>query len=119
MEAMKRSLVRYENPHGNPELKRQIAKRMPGQARQAITDEMVVTSGCIEAVSLCLQAVGNAGDTVVVESPTYPWFLQIIEDQNQFALEIPTDPQTVSRPSRRAFGWDGPCRAVLTTGSSA
>jgi DNA-binding transcriptional MocR family regulator len=55
---------------------------------------MVITSGCIEAVSLCLQAVGGAGDTVVVESPTYPWFLQIIEDQNKFALEIPTDPRT-------------------------
>jgi len=94
MEAMKRSLMRYENPHGNPELKRQIAKRMVGQARRSITDEMLVTSGCIEAVSLCLQAVGGAGSTVVVESPTYPWFLQIIEDQNKFALEIPTDPQT-------------------------
>ncbi len=94
MEAMKRSLMRYENPYGNPELKRQIAQRMLGQARRAITDEMLITSGCIEAVSLCLQAVGGAGDTVVVESPTYPWFLQIIEDQNKFALEIPTDPLT-------------------------
>lgn len=94
MESMKRSLMRYEKPYGNAELKRQIAKRMVGQARQSITDEMVITSGCIEAVSLCLQAVGEAGDTVVVESPTYPWFLQLIEDQNKFALEIPTDPQT-------------------------
>ncbi len=94
MDAMKRSLMRYENPYGNPELKRQVAKRMVGQARQAAMDEMVITSGCVEAVSLCLQAVGNAGDTVVVESPTYPWFLQIIEDQKMFALEMPTDPQT-------------------------
>jgi DNA-binding transcriptional MocR family regulator len=94
MEAMKRSLMRYEKPYGNDELKRQIAKRMVGQARQAVLDEMVITSGCIEAVSLCLQAGGAAGETVVVESPTYPWFLQIIEDQNKFALEIPTDPQT-------------------------
>jgi DNA-binding transcriptional MocR family regulator len=94
MEAMKHSLMRYENPYGNPELKRQIAKRMVGQAPQAVTDEMLITSGCIEAVNLCLQAVGSAGDTVVVESPTYPWFLQIIEDQNKFALEIPTDPRT-------------------------
>jgi DNA-binding transcriptional MocR family regulator len=94
MDGMKRSLMRYENPYGNPELKRQIAQRMVGQANQALTDEMVVTSGCIEAVNLCLQAVGGPGDTVVVESPTYPWFLQLIEDQNKFALEIPTDPQT-------------------------
>ena len=93
-EQMKRSLMRYENPYGNPELKRQIAKQSLGQARQAVTAEMAITSGCIEAVNLCLQAVGSAGDTVVVESPTYPWFLQMIEDQNKFALEIPTDPQT-------------------------
>jgi DNA-binding transcriptional MocR family regulator len=94
IDAMKTSLMRYENPYGNAELKRQIAKRMVGQARKTDMDEMVITSGCIEAVSLCLKAVGNAGDTVVVESPTYPWFLQIIEDQQMFALETPTDPRT-------------------------
>jgi DNA-binding transcriptional MocR family regulator len=94
MEAMKRSLMRYENPYGNAELKRQIAKRMVGQVRQTVLDEMVITSGCIEAVNLCLRALGDAGDTVVVESPTYPWFLQIIEDQKKFVLEMPTDPQT-------------------------
>ncbi|BBO83635.1 GntR family transcriptional regulator [Desulfosarcina ovata subsp. sediminis] len=94
MEAMKRSLMRYEDPYGNAELKRQIAKRMIGQTRQAVLDEMVITSGCIEAVNLCLRAIGDSGDTIVVESPTYPWFLQIIEDQNKFALEMPTDPQT-------------------------
>ena len=94
METMKRSLMRYENPYGNAELKRQIVKRMVGQARRTVLDEMVVTTGCIEAVNLCLKAIGDAGDTVVVESPTYPWFLQIIEDQNKFALEMPTDPQS-------------------------
>jgi hypothetical protein len=31
---MKRNLMRYEKPYGNDELKRQIAKRMVGQARQ-------------------------------------------------------------------------------------
>lgn len=94
IQAMKHNLMRYESPYGNAELKRQLAKRMVGQARKNIADEMVITSGCIEAVSLCLKAVGTAGDTVVVESPTYPWFLQIIEDLNMFALEMPTDPQT-------------------------
>lgn len=94
IDTMKRSLMRYEDPYGNAELKRQIVKRMVGQARRSVLDELVVTSGCIEAVNLCLRAVGDAGDTVVVESPTYPWFLQIIEDQNKFALEMPTDPQT-------------------------
>jgi DNA-binding transcriptional MocR family regulator len=94
MDAMKRNLMRYENPYGNAELKRQIAKRMVGQARRSAMHELLITNGCIEAVGLCLQAIGGAGDTVIVESPTYPWFLQIIEDQKMFALEMPTDPQT-------------------------
>jgi DNA-binding transcriptional MocR family regulator len=91
---MTHSLMRYEDPYGNLELKRQLAKRMVGQARQPMMNEMVITSGCIEAVNLCLRAVGETGDTVVVASPTYPWFLQIIEDHHKFALEMPTDPQT-------------------------
>ncbi len=94
MDIMKRSLMRYEAPYGNAELKRQIVKRMVGQARQSAMDEMIVTGGCIEAVNLCLRAIGGEGDTVVVESPTYPWFLQIIKEQNKFALEVPTDPQS-------------------------
>jgi len=94
IESMKNSLMRYENPTGNPELKRQIAKRMVGQAQRDAMDEITVTTGCLEAVNLCLQAVGSAGDTVIVESPTYPWFLQLIEDHNMFALEMPTDPRT-------------------------
>ena len=59
LEAMKRNLMRYEDPHGNAELKRQIARRMVGQARQTVMDEMVITSGCIEAVNLCKRWIGK------------------------------------------------------------
>ena len=107
MEAMKRSLMRYEKPYGNDELKRQIVKRMVGQARQAVLDEMVVTSGCIEAVSLCLQAVGSVGDTIVVESPTYPW----TEKGLSFTV------RRFPKPFRRGCGWAGPFRGAMPTGS--
>jgi DNA-binding transcriptional MocR family regulator len=87
------ALTTYENPYGNARLREQIAKRsLPMMAVHDI-DDLVVTNGCIEAVGLCLQAVAGPGDTVVVESPTYPWFLQLIEDLNMLALEVPTDPQ--------------------------
>ena len=86
-------LATYENPYGNPGLREQIAKRtLPAGPVNGI-DDLVITNGCIEAVGLCLQAVARPGDTIVVESPTYPWFLQLIEDLNMLALEVPTDPQ--------------------------
>ena len=92
--ALQLLLARYENPYGNLELRKQIARRMSALSRPAAIDEILITSGCVEAVHLCLQAVANAGDTIVVESPTYPWFLQLIEDLKMYALEVQTDPHT-------------------------
>jgi DNA-binding transcriptional MocR family regulator len=87
-------LTLYENPMGSVNLRRQIAKRTLPVSHRATPDDIVITNGCIEAVSLCLQAIAGPGETIVVESPTYPWILQVIEDQGMFALELPTDPET-------------------------
>jgi len=84
----------YENPTGNKVLRRQLALRGIDLLQKTGIDDIVVTSGCIEAVSLCLQAAAKPGDTILVESPTYPWFLQLIEDLNMLALELPTDPSS-------------------------
>jgi DNA-binding transcriptional MocR family regulator len=84
----------YENPTGNIPLRRQLARRSIDLLQETSIDDIVVTSGCIEAVSFCLQAVARPGDTILVESPTYPWFLQLIEDLNMLALELPTDPSS-------------------------
>ena len=89
---MTTALTTYENPYGNPALREQIAKRALHTGAVSDIDDFVITNGCIEAVGLCLQAVARPGDTIVVESPTYPWFLQVIEDLNMLALEVPTDP---------------------------
>lgn len=38
--------------------------------------------------------VARPGDTILVESPTFHGFLQLIEDLNMYALEVPTHPET-------------------------
>jgi DNA-binding transcriptional MocR family regulator len=90
---MQRLLSTYEDPTGCAALKQQIARRHLDLPRAPALEDIVVTNGCIEAVSLGLRAVAGPGDTIVVESPTYPWFLQVIEDLRMRALEVPTDPQ--------------------------
>ncbi len=87
-------LTLYANPAGSADLRRQIAKRTLSISQPAAPEDIVITNGCIEAVSLCLQAIAGPGETIVVESPTYPWMLQVIEDLGMFALELPTDPAT-------------------------
>ena len=91
---LKSNLSTYEHYLGNPDLRRQISQRMSTLCGPASSNRIVITNGCIEAVTLCLKAVTRSGDTVLVESPTFPWFLQVIEDLNLHALEIPTDPQS-------------------------
>ncbi|UCF82760.1 MAG: PLP-dependent aminotransferase family protein [Desulfobacteraceae bacterium] len=89
---MKDIITNYENPSGAFQLRRQIAKRTLGVSNKVTVDEIIITNGCMEAVNICLRAVAKPGDTIIVESPTFFCFLQLIEDLNMLALEIPTDP---------------------------
>ena len=87
-------LSTYDNPAGGEHLRRQIASRSLTLFQHIDMEDIVITNGCVEAVSYCLQAVASKGDTIIVESPTYPWFLQMIEDLKMLALECPTHPHT-------------------------
>ncbi len=91
---MTQFLTTYESPVGHLSLRREVAKRSIEMGHRIDTEDIVITSGCIEAVGFCLRAVARPGDTVAVESPTYPWFLQLLEDLNLYALEVSTDPAT-------------------------
>lgn len=85
----------YENPSGNLDLRKQILKRTVGKNQPGInTDDIILTSGCLNAVALCLKAVTKKGDTVAVESPTFHCVLQLIEDLGLMALELPTNIST-------------------------
>ena len=66
-------------PPGCESLRRLIAQRYIQQGMVFTHDDIVVTSGALEALNLSLQAVTQPGDTVVVESPTFYGALQAIE----------------------------------------
>jgi len=83
----------YEFPPGSIELRQQIARRMLDAGCQVAPSDVVITSGCQEAVTLCLQAIAKPGDIIALESPTYYGLLQVVESLGMKALEIPTDPQ--------------------------
>ena len=84
----------YEAPPGHRALREQLAQRGVDAGCSFSPDEVVVTSGCQEALVLCLRAVAQAGDTVAVESPTYYGTLHAIRALGLRALEIPTHPET-------------------------
>jgi DNA-binding transcriptional MocR family regulator len=84
----------YEHAQGNIELRKQIAKLAFNWGGKIKPDEIVVTSGCLDAITICLKAVTNYGDTVAVESPTYFGIYQAIESLGLKAVEISSDPLT-------------------------
>lgn len=83
----------YAFPPGVPELRVQIARRMAEAGCAVDPDEVIVTSGCQEALTLALRATTAPGDVVAIESPTFYGLLQVIESLGLKALEVPTDPE--------------------------
>jgi len=84
----------YSFPPGDIELRKEISKRMRGKNCSVEAGDLVITSGCHEAILLALKAVTQAGDIVALESPTYYGLLQIIDSLQLKALEIPSSAQS-------------------------
>ena len=84
----------YDFPPGNIELRRQIAKHASRQIRRGSWDEIIVSCGAMEGLTLSLRAVAKAGDVVAVESPTFFGILHMIRSLGMKPLEIPTHPRS-------------------------
>jgi DNA-binding transcriptional MocR family regulator len=84
----------YAPPAGMPTLRQQVARWYVRAGCALSPDDVVITSGALEAIHLCLRAVTQPGDTIAIESPTYWGILQTIEMLGLKALEIPTHPRT-------------------------
>ncbi|WP_341744364.1 PLP-dependent aminotransferase family protein [Azonexus hydrophilus] len=87
-------------PPGNEELRRQLALRYLALGADVSPQEIVITSGAMEGLNLCLQAVTRPGDLIAVESPTFYAGLQASERLGLKVIEIPSHPRAgVSLPA--------------------
>jgi DNA-binding transcriptional MocR family regulator len=82
----------YGAPSGDLRLRREISRRAMRIGHVLSPDDIIITNGCTEAVTLALSAVAKPGDTIAVESPTYFGLLHTLEMLGLKALELPTDP---------------------------
>jgi DNA-binding transcriptional MocR family regulator len=86
--------IQYEHTQGNIDLRKQIAKLAFNWGGKIKPEEVIVTNGCLEAMTMCLRAVTNYGDTVAVECPSYFGIYQAIESLGLKVVEISSDPTT-------------------------
>ncbi|TPD71227.1 aminotransferase-like domain-containing protein [Flavobacterium microcysteis] len=82
----------YEPVQGNEHLLREVAKWALVLEGKITEDDLVITSGAMNAIYNALMAVTKPGDSVAVESPVYFGFLQAIQLLGLKAVEIPTHP---------------------------
>ena len=79
---------------GDRRLREQIAELYEQTYTRISPDDIVITSGATEALSISLRCVAKRGDIIAVESPTYFAVLRMIEQMGMLAVEIETDPVT-------------------------
>lgn len=82
----------YTEPRGLLSLREEICRRVVRWGQALSPDDVLLTIGCTEALSLSLQALARRGDTVAIESPTYFGILQVLESLGLRVLELPTSP---------------------------
>lgn len=78
---------------GYAPLKAEITRRALDYGCVFSPDTLLITNGCIEAVSLALRAVLQPGDAVAVESPCYFVLLQMLHNLNLRVIEVEAGPE--------------------------
>lgn len=85
--------VGYEPVSGNLELRKQIALRGLDHGADFGPSDTIITTGALEALYITLRAITRTGDVVLIQSPTYFCFLQLMETLGLRAIEVPSHPR--------------------------
>ena len=80
-------------PPGNLALRKLIAQRYCMQGIQTDPDDIVITSGGLDALNLSLQAVAKPGDYILLQQTVFYGAWQAAERLGLKVITIPEDPQ--------------------------
>ena len=109
-------LREYSNEAGSAALRTQIARRMLERDVNVPGDEILITNGCIEALSLALQVCTGVGDPVAIESPVFLGTLQLLNELGRKVVPIPTSARDgMDLESLETVLKKGEAKAVVTT----
>lgn len=83
------TLYSYDLPQGLPVLRQQIAQLLIQQGLVVSADDLIITSGSMQGISLVMRHYVQPGDWVIVETPTYHGSLAILESLRARVIGIP------------------------------
>jgi GntR family transcriptional regulator/MocR family aminotransferase len=83
----------YGEPNGHAALRETIAHILASQGLQTQAENVLITAGSQQALSLVSQLLLKPGDVILVESPTYAGALDLFRALNFKVVGIPVDGQ--------------------------
>ena len=83
----------YGEPNGHAPLRETITHILASQGLQTQSDNVLITAGSQQALSLVSQLLLKAGDVIMVESPTYSGALDLFHALGFKVVGIPVDRQ--------------------------
>lgn len=89
---LNRSWINYGAIEGERSFRQRIAMAGRDVSGGISQEDIIVTNGATEGMSLVLSSLLSRGDTVAVESPTYHNFLRQLSSAGLRILEIPVGP---------------------------
>ncbi|WP_091234093.1 PLP-dependent aminotransferase family protein [Microbacterium sp. 3J1] len=76
---------------GLPELRAAVAQRFTERGVETDADEIIITSGALNAVNLILATIGRRGAGALVEQPTFPHALEAFHRHGYRLVPTPVD----------------------------
>ena len=93
--------LEVDDDRGYPPLRASIAHILTSQGIEAHPDDVLVTSGSQQALSIVTQLLLKPGDPVLVESPTYDGAIRLFHAHGLRLIGCPTDAWGMRVESRR------------------
>jgi len=85
--------VEYGDVQGHKFFRQQLAYYMNMNGNSVSSDNIIISNGASEGITMAMRAVTRPGDLVLMESPSYFGFMHLLETAKVYALELPTSPQ--------------------------
>ncbi|MCV6589160.1 MAG: PLP-dependent aminotransferase family protein [Marinobacterium sp.] len=105
----------YSLPAGDPHLRHALADHLNATTFSCNSEQIIITQGAQEALSLTLRTVAEPGDLIAVESPCYYGTLQCVEALGLKVLEVPANSVTgIDLDALETTLQQWPVKALLT-----
>jgi 2-aminoadipate transaminase len=83
--------LQYSTTEGDPQLRAAVAQRLSARGLETDADDLLITSGSQQALTLICTVLLEPGDRVLVEEPSYLAALQCFALARAVAVPIPCD----------------------------